>query len=168
MIGGAGERRRLAAVAHGTCALPPPPDHPSASGSASIRVTIELAPAAMSRAAWPASVCAPPVKPITRMPAATPAATPATESSITTHSAGETPMLAAACRNRSGAGLPRATSSPEKMCSPKKPASPAQRRVLAMRSRSEEEATQRGPSQDAAKMILVRAFLTDAFEAVTA
>ncbi len=41
---------------------------------------------------------------------ATPASTPAGESSTTAHSPGSQPIVAAACRNRSGAGLPCSTS----------------------------------------------------------
>ena len=52
----------------------------------------------------------PPIKPIGTMPAAWAAETPAGESSTTMHSAGLTRILAATCRNRSGAGLPRGTS----------------------------------------------------------
>jgi hypothetical protein len=44
------------------------------------------------------------------MPAASPASTPAGESSTTAHDAGSQPMLAAAWRKRSGAGLPCSTS----------------------------------------------------------
>jgi hypothetical protein len=50
--------------------------------------------------------CAPPVKAKTRMPAARAAATPAGLSSTTRHLRGWARMLAAACRNRSGAGFP--------------------------------------------------------------
>lgn len=47
------------------------------------------------------------------MPAARAARTPRSESSTTTHACGATPSRLAASRNTSGAGLPRATSTPD-------------------------------------------------------
>ena len=53
------------------------------------------------------------------MAAARAAVTPATLSSTTRQSAGAVPMARAACRNRSGAGLPRGTARALKMCGSK-------------------------------------------------
>ena len=47
------------------------------------------------------------------MPAPRAARTPRSESSTTTHASGATPSRLAASRNTSGAGLPRATSTPD-------------------------------------------------------
>ena len=74
----------------------------------SARMSVITARAPAVTRCWPSRGPAwlPPTKPITVMPAAAPAATPTGESSTTMQSAGGTPILAAACRNRSGAGLP--------------------------------------------------------------
>ncbi len=53
----------------------------------------------------------PPAKASTRMPAARAACTPERLSSTTTQPAGSVAIRSAACRKRSGAGLPLATSS---------------------------------------------------------
>ncbi len=69
------------------------------------------------------------------MPAASAAWTPAGASSTTTQSRGSNPMVAAACRNRSGAGLPCATSLALKICaSVKRPSSPLTRSANRIRS----------------------------------
>jgi hypothetical protein len=64
------------------------------------------------------------------MPAARAAWTPYRLSSTTTQDSGGTPMRAAACRNRSGAGLPRATSVALKIRPAKRSYSPVRPSVL--------------------------------------
>ena len=77
----------------------------------------------------------PPVYASTRIPAARAAATPCALSSITVQRAGSTPIVAAAWRNTSGSGLPRATSCVLKMRSSAKwwrsPVRSSERRMLA-------------------------------------
>ena len=69
-----------------------------------------IAPCAASRAASLGRQWLAPTKPITVIPAATAAVTPGRLSSIATQRSGGTPIRSAAWRNRSGAGLPWATS----------------------------------------------------------
>src|SRR6185312_9837201 len=84
-------------------------------------------------------------KPYTAIPALTAAATPEGVSSTTAHSPGATPSVAAACRNRSGWGLPRGTCSAEKRTSSAKyPASPVSASERAVLARLPCEATQLG------------------------
>jgi hypothetical protein len=66
------------------------------------------------------------------MPAALAASTPAGLPSITAQRVGSTPSVRAACRNRSGAGLPRVTSCALKM----RPAKRSKRPVVVSASRS--------------------------------
>ena len=68
------------------------------------------------------------------MSAASAAATPAGASSTTAHRAGATSSWAAACRNRSGAGLPAATSSALNIRPSNRSISPAVVSVIRMRS----------------------------------
>eukprot|EP00601_Ochromonadales_sp_CCMP2298_P014493 CAMPEP_0173242658 /NCGR_PEP_ID=MMETSP1142-20121109/15068_1 /TAXON_ID=483371 /ORGANISM="non described non described, Strain CCMP2298" /LENGTH=226 /DNA_ID=CAMNT_0014174163 /DNA_START=124 /DNA_END=801 /DNA_ORIENTATION=+ len=72
----------------------------------------------MASAYQSAPACPPPRKAITSMPAASAASTPAAESSTTMHLSGATPIFSAEYRNRSGAGLPLATSSRVNTLSP--------------------------------------------------
>ena len=81
------------------------------------------------------------------MPAATAAETPAGESSTTMQSAGTMPALAAACRNRSGAGLPAATPLAENTFGSKKRSRSVHSRLARTRSIGDEEATAFRPAQ---------------------
>ena len=75
--------------------------------SARMSAITARAPALVRCAPRVGLVWLPPMKPIGTMPAACAAETPAGKSSTTMQSAGSTRILAATCRNRSGAGLPR-------------------------------------------------------------
>src|SRR4029077_2617067 len=79
-----------------------------------------------------------------RISAALAAVTPAAESSTTMQSAGCTPIRAAACKNRSGAGLPFGTSLAEKT-NLKNLAKPVVSRLARIRSGGEDDATHFGP-----------------------
>src|SRR5690606_7444991 len=86
----------------------------------------------------------PPVKAKTRMPARLAASMPAVLSSMTSEAAGDAPMALAACRKRSGAGLPFLTMLALYMYGSslsRRPVTASERR---MRSGWLEEATQRG------------------------
>ena len=86
----------------------------------------------------------PPANPKDRMPAARAASTPKRLSSTTTHRSGATPEHAAACRKRSGAGLPLATSVVEKIRPSKRSNSPVRPRVSCIFSCVPLEATHDG------------------------
>src|SRR6185295_7057138 len=106
---------------------------------------IEQAPDALSCSPRPAPAWLPPTKPMAVIPAAVAAATPGGESSTTMQFVGEMPMRLAACRNRSGAGLPLGTSLAENTRGSKNRISPAVSRLARMRSWVAEEATHFGP-----------------------
>ena len=81
------------------------------------------------------------------MPAARAAVTPGTLSSMTRQASGTAPMVAAAWRKRSGAGLPRATMVEEKMRPSKSGSRPVSPREWRRRTGSLLDATQDGRSR---------------------
>jgi len=83
-------------------------------------------------------------KPNTFIPAALAAATPSGLSSTTTQSAGFTPIVLAACRKRSGAGLPCRTSSELKIRPSKRSQNPTAVSAVWIRRWVPEEARQYG------------------------
>src|SRR5262245_7596786 len=114
--------------------------HPRSAGSS--RIDVNTPVACTSSAAGVTRA-----KPKTVMPAAFAASTPVALSSMTTHRAGGAPHARAACTKRSGAGLPRLTSSALKMRSPKRASSPVASSDTRMRSWVLLEVTQTLPSR---------------------
>src|SRR5215470_14374856 len=130
------ERQRLADLAeHRLHRVGPEPDdrparayrgaHPRSAGSS--RIDVNTCVACTSSA--PGVTRA---KPKTVTPAAFAGSTPIALSSMTTHRAGAAPHARAACRKRSGAGLPRLTSSALKMRPPKRARTPVASHTVAV------------------------------------
>src|SRR5262249_48687630 len=126
----------------------PPPSTPGVQPAAPLkggrRPTPAPPPADLSCAPSSASAWLPPTNPTAAMPAAVAALTPAGESSITIHSAVRAPMREAACRNRSGAGLPFGTSVAENK-NLKNLLRPVISRLSRIRPWGEDDATHFGP-----------------------
>ena len=124
----------------------PQPPRRSRSSAPRARASAQMssAPASRRRASWPGPQWLPPVKPIAVMPAARAARMPGALSSTTRHAAGSTAISRAARRNRSGAGLPRATILALNTCGAKRSQRPVRPSASLKRSGELLEATHTG------------------------